>query len=135
ADRPVDRPAFWSVGLHAYRGAAGAADLGVETDASRALADRLTRESLVVLALGPATNVATVVMNHPELSPKIESIVAVAGRRPGQRFTTGTVNTNGHRDFNFEQDPEAFRVLLASNVPLTLAPFEISSKVWITEED
>jgi pyrimidine-specific ribonucleoside hydrolase len=45
------------------------------------------------------------------------------------------VNTNGHRDFNFEQDPDAFRVLLASNVPLTLAPFEISSEVWITEED
>lgn len=126
---------FGPSGLHAYRGAAGAADLGVENDATRALVEALSRESLVVLALGPATNVATVVMNHPELTPKIERIVAVAGRRPGQRFTTGTVNTNGHRDFNFEQDPDAFRVLLASNVPLTLAPFEISSKVWITAED
>jgi inosine-uridine nucleoside N-ribohydrolase len=121
--------------LHAYRGASGATDLGVETDASRALAHALTREPLVVLALGPVTNVATVVMNHAELTPRIARVVAVAGRRPGQRFTTGKLNMNGHRDFNFEQDAEAFRLLLASNVPLTLAPFEISSKVWITAED
>jgi inosine-uridine nucleoside N-ribohydrolase len=126
---------FGPSALHAYRGAAGAADLGVETDATRALVAALTRESLVVLALGPATSVATVVMNHPELAPHIQRIVAVAGRRPGQRFTTGTLNTNGHRDFNFEQDPDAFRALLASNVPLTLTPFEISSKVWITARD
>lgn len=126
---------FGPSGLRAYRGASGATDLGVETDASHALANALTREALVVLALGPATNVATVVLNHPELTPKIERIVAVAGRRPGQRFTTGAVNTNGHRDFNFEQDDEAFRVLLAANVPLTLAPFEISSKIWITTQD
>jgi pyrimidine-specific ribonucleoside hydrolase len=121
--------------LHAYRGASAAVDLGAETDASRALANALMREPLVVVALGPATNVATVLRRHPELTPKIERVVAVAGRRPGQRFTTGNVNTNGHRDFNFEQDAEAFRVLLASGVPLTLAPFEISSKVWITGDD
>ncbi len=88
-----------------------------------------------MLALGPATNVATVIKDHPGLASKIERIIAVAGRRPGQRFTTGTVNISGHRDFNFEQDPEAFRLLLDSNVPMTLAPFEISSKIWITDED
>ncbi len=32
-------------------------------------------------------------------------------------------------------DPEAFRVILASKVPLTLAPWEISSTVWLTPED
>ena len=126
---------FGPPGLRAYPGASGAADLGVETEATRALAAALTHDSLVVLALGPVTNVATVVMNHPELTRNIARIVAVAGRRPGQRFTTGSVNTNGHRDFNFEQDAEGFRGLLASSVPLTLAPFEISSKVWITAED
>jgi pyrimidine-specific ribonucleoside hydrolase len=117
--------------VRAYRGAAKALELGVETAATRALAASLKREPLVVLALGPATNVATVLKNHPELRERIVRVVAVAGRRPGQRFTTGTTNPSGHRDFNFEEDPEAFRVLLASGVPLTLAPFEISSKVWL----
>jgi arsenate reductase len=38
-------------------------------------------------------------------------------------------------DFNFELDPEGFRVLLEADVPLVLAPFEISSKTPLTEED
>ena len=122
---------FGPPGVRAYRGAAKASELGVETAATRALAASLRREPLVVLVLGPATNVATVLKNHPELRDRMVRVVAVAGRRPGQRFTTGTTNPKGHRDFNFEEDPEAFRVLLASGVPLTLAPFEISSKVWL----
>src|SRR5436190_4488585 len=46
-----------------YRGAAGAAELGIETPASRALADALKKERLTILVLAPATNVATVVKN------------------------------------------------------------------------
>lgn len=122
-------------GLEVLAGAAGADALGAPSAASRALAAALRRERLTILALGPATNVATVLKNDPDLASRIVRIVAVAGRRPGQRFTTGTSNAKGHRDFNFELDPEAFRVLLASRVPLVLAPFEISSKIWMTEQD
>jgi pyrimidine-specific ribonucleoside hydrolase len=126
---------FGPAGLRVYAGADAAADLGRETPASRALESALRARPLVVLALGPATNVATVVMNHPELTEHIVEVVAVAGRRPGQRFTTGTTNPKAHRDFNFELDAKAFEILLASRVPLTLAPFELSSKVWIRDED
>jgi pyrimidine-specific ribonucleoside hydrolase len=126
---------FGPAGLPVFAGAAGAADRGVETGASRALAGALREERLTILALGPATNVATVLERHPDLASRIVRIVAVAGRRPGQRFTTGTTNAKAHRDFNFELDPEAFRVLLASGVPLVLAPFEISSKIWVEAAD
>lgn len=126
---------FGPDGLEVLGGAAGADALGAPTAASRALAAALRREPLTILALGPATNVATVLINEPDLASRIVRIVAVAGRRPGQRFTTGTSNAKGHRDFNFELDPEAFRVLLASRVPLVLAPFEISSKIWVTAHD
>jgi inosine-uridine nucleoside N-ribohydrolase len=126
---------FGPDGLMAYRGAASAGERGTETAASRALAAALRAEPLVVFVLGPATNVATVLANHPELAPRVVRIVAVAGRRPGQRFTTGTKNEAGHRDFNFELDPKAFQVLLDAHVPLTLTPFEISSRIWITADD
>lgn len=116
-------------------GAAGAGDLGRETEATRAMARALETGPLTILALGPATNVATVIRRHPTLASRITQVVAVAGRRPGQRFTTGTTNARGHRDFNFELDPEAFRVLLRAGVPLVLAPFEISSAVWIRDAD
>lgn len=122
-------------GLAVYAGAAAAKDRGVPTPASEALAAALSREPLSILLLGPATNLATVLLTRPALAARIRVVVAVAGRRPGQRFTTGTFNPRGHRDFNFEQDPEAFAVLLAQRVPLVLTPFEISSQVWLTAAD
>ncbi len=126
---------FGPKGMRVFIGAGSAQDLGRETEASRALAKELERGRLTIFALGPATNVATVVKNHPELVKNIEQVIAVAGRRPGQQFIAGPKQKTPFRDFNFELDPEAFRVLLVSAVPLVLAPWEISSKVWITRED
>lgn len=120
--------------LKAVSGAASDKELGLETDASRALAAALRREKLVILMLGPATNVATVLRNHPELRKQVISLIAVAGRRPNQRFTNkpgGKV----FRDLNFEIDAPAFQVLLDSRIPLVLAPWEISSKVWLRQPD
>ncbi len=118
-----------------YAGALSASLLGEPTAASRALAAALRKEKLTILALGPATNIATVLKTHPELSHRIERIVAVAGRRPNQRFLVGTTNTRPLRDFNFEKDPAAMQIILDSKVSLVLAPFEISSKVWIAAAD
>jgi inosine-uridine nucleoside N-ribohydrolase len=126
---------FGPAQLRVYAGAARAEDVAHETDASRALAAALRAGPLTIVALGPATNVATVLSKHPELAARVTRVIAVAGRRPGQRFTTGTTNKAGHRDFNFELDPGAFEVLLASKVEVVLAPFEISAKIWITSAD
>jgi pyrimidine-specific ribonucleoside hydrolase len=122
-------------GLRVFGGASSVEGRGQETDATRALAEALREVPLTILALGPATNVATLVMRRPELVKRIVRVIAVAGRRPGQRFTTGTLNVKGHRDFNFELDPEAFKILIEAKVPLVLAPFEISSQVWIEAAD
>lgn len=121
--------------LPVYAGAAKAEQLGDETAASRALAVALKKEKLTILALGPVTNVATVLKNHPELSDRIAAIIAVAGRRPQQQFVTGTKTHTPFRDFNFELDAPGFQVLLDSKAPIVLAPWEVSSKVWLKEDD
>ena len=77
---------------------------------------------------------ATVLRNHPELQSRITRIVAVAGRRPDQRFSTGP-SVPAFRDFNFELDAPGFQILLDSGVPVVLAPWEISSKIWIRPTD
>lgn len=125
---------FGPPGLEIASGASAAKDLGMETDASRALAAALRGEKLVILMLGPATNVATVLRNHPELRNRVKKIVAVAGRRPNQKFSTSP-RAPAFRDFNFELDAPGFQVLLDSRVPLVLAPWEISSKVWMRGAD
>jgi pyrimidine-specific ribonucleoside hydrolase len=86
------------------------------------------------LALGPLTNVATTLQRHPELTNRIERIVAVAGRRPQQKFIppSGRVTLP---DLNFESDVEAFQIVLEANIPLTLVPYEVSSRLWIALSD
>ncbi len=124
---------FGPANLTVYTGASGAGDY--DTAASRALVNALRQERLSILAIGPVTNVAAVLKRNPELAKQIDVIVSVAGRRPGQQFIAGNARDKPLRDFNFEKDPEAYQVLLDSKVPLAFAPWEISSKVWITRGD
>lgn len=125
---------FGPAGMAVQSGAASAAELGVETDATRALAAALRREKLVILMLGPATNVATVLRNHPELRSRMVQLIAVAGRRTQQRFAYQP-GGKAFRDFNFELDAPGFQVLLDAKIPIVLTGWEISSKVWLGEGD
>lgn len=113
-----------------HRGAGSSEELGSPTPASEALARALEIGPLSVLALGPLTNVATVLRTRPELTGAIEEVVAVAGRRPGQRFMVG--DRGPLPDFNTECDPAAAAVLLASDAPVTLAGFEVATHVLLT---
>jgi pyrimidine-specific ribonucleoside hydrolase len=121
--------------LQVHPGASSATGLGEDTDAVRALAAELSCRPLTILALGPATNVATLVKRHPELSERIVRIVLVAARRRQQRFVSSDWQKLPHRDFNFENDPAAMQVLLESPIELVFAPWEVSSHVWIDRND
>ena len=118
-----------------FSGAAKASQLGEETDAVRAMAAALQKEKLTILALGPVTNVASLLKLHPELHKNILEIIVVAGRRPGQRFIAKPEQTRPFRDFNFELDAPGFQILLDSKVSLVFAPWEVSSKVWLREAE
>ncbi|MBX3280169.1 MAG: nucleoside hydrolase [Acidobacteria bacterium] len=126
---------FGPKGLNVYSGASGSQDLGIPTSASEAITSALDTELLTIIALGPVTNIATVVADRPDLTPNIRQVVAVAGRRPGQRFLSGPGQPRSFPDLNFELDAEAFRVLLEARIPLVLAPWELSSRVWLTEAE
>jgi pyrimidine-specific ribonucleoside hydrolase len=81
------------------------------------------------------TNVASLIKIHPELVGSIEQIIAVAGRRPGQSFKSRPDQPRGFRDFNFELDAPGFQALLDSTAPIVLAPWEVSSHVWLREAE
>ncbi len=100
-----------------------------------AMAAALRAEPLVVIAQGPATNVAALLRVHPDLAPRIRRVVLVAGRRPGHLFHPGTQWWFHFSDFNHSQDVAATAELLDSGVPLTLVPFELATGLTITEED
>lgn len=124
--------------LPVHAGAAGAADLGKETDATRAIVAALeeAEQPLAIHALGPVTNVATVVREHPELHDKIGRIVVVAARREGFVFGPPQAPERSFfPDANFEKDVEGMRLLLESGIPIIFAGYEVSSDVWVTADD
>jgi pyrimidine-specific ribonucleoside hydrolase len=127
---------FGPAQIEAHRGAAGSATLGEPTAASQAMAKALRRGPMTILALGPVTNVGTLLKQHPELTDRIEQIIVVAGRRSvEQQFISGPKQKEPFTDFNFEHDPAAIQIILNSNVPLVLAPWEVSSDVWLNRND
>jgi pyrimidine-specific ribonucleoside hydrolase len=123
--------------ISVHKGAAEAIDLkNIETnDAVEALAEVLKKQQLIVLAIGPATNIALLLLLYPELKSQIKEVVLVAGRRkPTDYFEIGTKGVRA-QDLNFDLDPDAFRIVFESKVKVVLCPFEISSKVWLKKGD
>lgn len=117
-----------------YKGSAFANDLGTENDGTRALYQALKKEKLTILALGPMTNIATLVKNHPDIIPQIDRVVICAARTPGLPFNPGNGKLNVF-DYNYEFDTASMDVLLHSVIPLEFAGYEPSSYTHIGKID
>ncbi len=133
AQEIVRRFASSEIGVSA--GAASSADLGKQTDATRALIAALEQRPLVILALGPVTNVAAVLKKRPDLRARIPKVVVCAARRPGFGFHIPGRPDVVLPDANFEKDVAAMQVLLDSGVPIVFAGYEVSCDTWLARED
>lgn len=106
---------------------------GALTPAVEFLSDALRQNRFRIAAIGPLTNIGTLIQHHPDLAANIDEVVIVAGRSRDRRFFLGDVGPV--RDFNFECDVRAAEILLSAGVPVVLAGFELSSQVVITTAD
>lgn len=113
-----------------FKGSDLANDVGTENDATLALADALRKEKLSILALGPMTNVATVLKNHPELASQIEEIVFCIGRTADFEFKPG-LETLIVSDYNFDKDVVSMKVILDTDIPLVYSGFEASCSLFL----
>ncbi len=71
---------------------------------------------IIPVMLGPLTNIANLIMEYPELVKKIPKIVVMGGAPYGNK------NYPEHTSFNLSTDPEAFNILLGSNIPILMCP-------------
>jgi len=117
-----------------YKGSAFANDVGTENEATKALYLALKKEKLTILALGPMTNIATLIKNHPDIIPQIEKIAICAARTPDLPFNPGNGKLNVF-DYNYEFDTASMDVLLNSSIPLEFAGYEPSSFTHIGNID
>ena len=133
------RPFAW------FSGAGGPIDPSSPqpTRGSLALARALEAQPLVIIALGPLTNIAEALRARPDLRSRLVRLIAVMGRRPGHLFhpAAGIAARSflGHgpimRDFNYAQDPEAVALLLEMKLPLALVPYDAAVNVELTAAD
>lgn len=120
--------------ISVFKGADGSKDAGKETDASKAIIAALENGKLHILALGPVTNVATVLDQRKDLHSNIGSITFCAGRKPDMLFNPGSGKVK-FSDYNFDLDPNSINPLLQSKVPFTLAGYDCSDSLFVDRSD
>jgi len=79
-------------------------------------------EPITIVALGPLTNIATLIRAYPEVMSKIDEIVVMGG-------AIGPGNVTPTAEFNIRQDPEAADIVFGSGIPILLYIWDVFIKV------
>ncbi|MBB2832628.1 UNVERIFIED_ORG: inosine-uridine nucleoside N-ribohydrolase [Rhizobium esperanzae] len=81
-----------------------------------------------ILALGPLTNIAAVVLARPDLAARIDDLVWMGGG-----ITSG--NHTASAEFNALADPESLAIVIAHGLPLRMVDLDLCRKVLARPED
>ncbi len=80
---------------------------------------------LVVLALGPLTNLAAILAESPDRTQRIKHVY-ISG---GAVWARGDIK--GVSEFNFHRDAVAAAAVLSSGLPITVTPLDVTSLVQV----
>lgn len=81
------------------------------------------------IVLGPHTNIALLIEKHPDIIEKIPKIVFMGGS------PFGVPGFPDHISFNISSDPEAFKIVLDSKIPLVMVPSNMGRRKAYLDED
>lgn len=136
ASRPLTRPGIDELRIHGADGLGGVAlpdplappaPGGVNWLAARLMVE--PAGALDLLCLGPLTNLALLLQDHPQAARRLGRVIAMGGAvdEPG--------NVGAHAEFNLACDPEAAATVLAAGLDLTLVPLDVTRRVRATRAD
>ena len=83
---------------------------------------------LVLLVVGPMTNIALAVIQYPEFPKLIKHLYFMGGALRGGNVTPTA-------EFNIWADPEAAHTVFQSGIPLTMVGLDVTLKAVMKEED
>ncbi len=92
---------------------------------------RILRESdepVVIIATGPTTNVASLLLANPELKEKIKCISFMGGGLRGGNWSSAA-------EFNVIVDPEALDIVMKSGVPIIMNGLDVTEKALCYPEE
>lgn len=83
---------------------------------------------IIPIVLGPHTNIGLLFTKHPDIIAKIPKIIFMGGS------PYGVPGFPDHISFNISSDPEAFKIVLDSKIPLVMVPSDMGRrKAYLTE--
>lgn len=133
ADTPLLRRLVTASYVHGNNGLAGVdfpePKIKPAAEPASELIRRIVRSNpgeITIVAVGPLTNIATVLKSDPALAPQIKEIVMMGGSLSGGNITPSA-------EFNFYVDPEAARIVFDSGIPLTMVGLDVTRKVLFGE--
>lgn len=85
-------------------------------------------QPITLVPVGPLTNVATLVMAHPELMPKIKEVVIMGG-------STMQGNRTAVAEANIADDPEAAHIVFKSGLKIKMAGLDATHKGYFTFDE
>ena len=126
ASRPLERELRTAENIHGESGMDGpqipeATSEPDERGAVGLIADTLMAapEPVILVPVGPLTNVAALLRKHPDLKGRISRISLMGG-------SMGLGNTTPAAEFNIYVDPEAAREVFESGLPITMSGLDVT---------
>ena len=102
--------------------------LGIRAPEQMARLLRESAEPLTIVATAPLTNVAALLLAHPELKANIAGISLMGGGLAHGNWTPAA-------EFNILADPEAADVVFRSGLPITMAGLDVTEQALLYPED
>ena len=128
--RPLFTPQVLAEEFHGVDGLSGylfsdndLADIS-KKPAIDAMADILRNyEKVLIIAVGPLTNIASLIIAHPELKEKISEITIMGG-------VIGTGNVSPVAEFNIYADPNAAKIVFESGIKVNMLGLNLTTKTY-----
>jgi inosine-uridine nucleoside N-ribohydrolase len=127
APGPLKRPLHTAEDIHGKSGLDGPeeiphADFEPHESGAVALisaALRISSEPVTLIPVGPLTNIAAFLREHPDLKDRVARISLMGG-------SMGLGNTTPAAEFNIYVDPEAAREVFESGLPITMSGLDVT---------
>ncbi len=136
ASGPLERLLHTAEDIHGHSGLDGSekipdASFGSdERDAVALISDTVRASSgqVTIIPVGPLTNIALFLREHPDLRDRIERISLMGG-------SMGLGNTTPAAEFNIYVDPEAAREVFESGLPITMSGLDVTHQAGAGPEE
>jgi inosine-uridine nucleoside N-ribohydrolase len=136
ASEPLERPLHTAEDIHGKSGLDGPEEIPGpnfgpdERGAVALIADtlRASPEPVTLVPVGPLTNIATFLREHPDLKDHVAHISLMGG-------SMGHGNTTPAAEFNIYVDPEAAREVFDSGLPITMSGLDTTHQASAGPEE